>query len=273
MKKILLTLVALVALTGVSVASNKDDMEVAELSTSFSLLESSGTGRAVAMNLYYVGSATEAVVTITSATFLSEAPDGTLDSNFASGGAVDLGAASYDTMGELCDYIDGKADYGCTLVGARRADNTNRLRDQTGSTGTNDLKANQGFDVHFDTGNINGGGDFNSLFDLRVGRQPTAGKRLRLKNCYAHMGGSGDLRVYGKLKIRENNPVSSWTWTDATEVYREALTANIGSTITFHAEGIGGIDFARDAHVVVSAGNGTTLTVSSNYLRCIFEEK
>lgn len=264
-------------------AVSLEDLQAAEANREYVLLKSSGPAVAHAATLWYVGTATEAVVTITSTAIQSFAPAGTGDTSFGTANsAYDLSAAGYDTFGELCDAIDALANYECLAAGAIRSDNTNTLRDQTAASGTNDLKANRGFEVHFDTGPINGGGNGNRLFDLRVGRKPAPGKRLVLRQCtgVADSVNDGDLRVYGKPKWAEVNPnPNNWTWDDTYEVYRDTFTnAAAAKTWTFAPSGIGGISFAKDAHAVVSMGNGTTLQVGTDdsvpsYLECWFEEQ
>ena len=278
MKKLILTLLTGLFLAQPAAAINLEDALIADQEKNYMVLESSGAILSQAILLYYVGTSTEAVVTIASQTITAFAPAGAAnaDSTFVAGAgaSVDLTAAAYDTIGELCDAIDRSANYGCVMLGAKRNDNTNLLRDQTATSGTNDLKGNRGFEVNFDTGNINGGGDFATLHSLRVGRKPASGKRLTLKECEYSCSGGGTLIVYGSQAKNERLPtgITNWTYPDTLEVFRENIVS-VGSTRTFAVNGIGGITFAKDSHAVVSACNLTTVQVHSNYLRCKFEEK
>ena len=156
-----------------------------------------------ALSLYYVGTATESLVYISSTLITAFAPIGTADTGFGTAlGSYDLSAAAYDTFGELCDAIDGLANYGCRLLGAKRDDNTNRLRDQAATSGTNDLKAAGGFDVKFDTAPVAGGGT-PEAFDLRVGVTPESGKRVVMKKCEWNANGANTALIYGRAAVRQ----------------------------------------------------------------------
>ena len=227
--------------------------------------------------LYYVGSATEAVVDIDGDSIESEAPDGTDDSsNFGTSGAYDLSNAAYNTMGELCDAIDALTDYGCRLLGAKRDDSSLLLRNQTSTTGTNDLKAAGGFEVLTDTGATTAAP--NNDYDLRLGFTPAPGKRIILKKCTVNANGATDYRVFGESSEVEDNDRREFVkavYNDEDKVYQETIADDTEESQDFTVAGAGsGWKFAVDAHVVVSAGNSTNLQfVETSFLRCLVEEQ
>ena len=235
-----------------------------------------------ALSLYYVGTATESLVYISSTLITAFAPIGTADTGFGTAlGSYDLSAAAYDTFGELCDAIDGLANYGCRLLGAKRDDNTNRLRDQAATSGTNDLKAAGGFDVKFDTAPVAGGGT-PEAFDLRVGVTPESGKRVVLKKCEWNANGANTALIYGKSSLYEYSlfkpaTFKTATWDDTDEMYREVIADDTAESQDFTSASTAwagdGFEFAQDAHVVVSLGNSTSTQVIGNYLRCLIEER
>lgn len=235
------------------------------------------------VNLYYVGSASQAIVHVDADSIEAEAPFATDDTGFGTSGSYDLTAAAYDTMGELCDAIDLLADYGCELTGAKRDDSSVLLRDRVGLN-TDNLKAAGGFDVNLDTGStIVGVGSWSvNTYDLRLGLAPSdSTKSLVLKECEVNANGATDYRVFGKsarydINSRPNarKPVSI---TDTTEVWREVIADDTAESYDWtpaSAMSAGdGWQFARGAHVVVSAGNSTNVQAPANFLRCLFEER
>ena len=229
------------------------------------------------LRLYYVGTATEAVVTITTTSITAYAPAGTADSsNFG----VSLGSyvftSAYDTLGELCDKIDALPLYGCEMLAARRDDASAILRDQTATSGTNDLKVSipisgvigGGARLRFDTGST---GDINGFFE-RVGITPQPGKRVILKSCTGNGNVIGTFNVSGKLRKYEG--VSDGVTRDDSTLVWSAITADdTDLTIPAVATNSGWLEFAKDAHVVVSVGNGSSLQAAANGVSCLWSER
>ena len=221
-------------------------------------------------DLDYVGTSTESLVTIsaTSATFY--APFGTADTGVGSSGVVNLDLTTYDTMGEFCDYINGLTNYNCALLGCKRDDNPNRLRDQTEVSGTNDLKAAGGFSVLLDTGSTIEA--LTDVYDIRVGITPGSDKRVILKTCTGNANVAGTIRVYGKLRKYEG--VSDGvTRNDTTEVWRAVTADDTDLQIPVDITENGWLEFAKDAHVVISAGNGTGTQAAANFMECQHDER
>ena len=256
---------------------------------------SSSSGDSDLANLYYVGSGTEAVVTITSTTMLFYVPAGTLDTAVGSGGAIDLSATAYDTMGELCTYIDKLTSYGCVLQGAGSSLDPGFMQDQTAATGTNDLKVAGGFSVENDTNPVNGGGNVNVSYRVRLGARPSNPNRhLRLKKCEWNLnaGTSGTtVIVAGKsseytpeAQGANGNRLSEAVRGDGTTVWRDVFTDDTNGSWDFSGGNpLAGWDFADNEHVVVVGGSDiaseSTVGIASasqivgNYLRCLFEER
>lgn len=285
-----LALGAFVAVAFLLVAAPKPAQAVGLLELQVAELDKESLGArvdhnsAVAMRLYYVGSATEAVVTITTTVITAYAPAGTADSsNFGvSAGSYTLFSAAYDSMGELCDVIDALANYECILEGAKRDDNTKRLRDQTAASGTCDLKAAGGCGIKFS--NESDGRANTESYDMRIGINPHIGKRVVLKTCTANISGTDTLKVYGKLAKFEagsdGSPkglagVTAAARDDTTEVHSVATADDTDKTIpaSVPTGGAGWLTFAKDAHVVVSAGNTTNVQTSGNGLECQWDER
>lgn len=225
------------------------------------------------IKLTYVGSSTEAVVTIVSgasASMTFYAPAGTADTDVDTDGTIDLTAAAYDTVGEFCDYIDGLTDYECDRIDGRRGDAVNNFLDQTATSGTNDLKAEGGFSVTNKT-----------AIKLAIGITPASGKRVILKRCMGNINYASDtLRVYGKLRkyegatdgVTRNDDTLVWksgVTTDDTDMYipENSVTAPVREWL----------QFGKDEHVVISNAwstvAGTYEQQSTNNLKCEWMER
>lgn len=262
--------------TGAEAANVEDQVLRQAVGNAYWVYVSSSDSKS--MELWYIGTATESVVTIGSVSLRAFAPAGTLDTAVDTDGVIDLSAADYDTMGELCDYLDGLTNYGCKLLGGKRNDNTNRLRDQTATSGTNDLKARGGFEVRFDTAPINGGGFTDTAFDLRVWATPAGpNKSIVLKFCDVNVNVADNFRVFGK-SIQSSLKDTSQSRTLATEdtstlVFSEVVADDTAETFDFTDRSNGvGWKFAPGTDVVVSGGNGTGIQAGANYVRCLFQE-
>lgn len=223
-------------------------------------------------NLAYVGSSTEAVVTILPQAITAYAPAGTADSsNFGVSLSSYVFTSTYDTMGELCDAIDDLADYKCTLLGCNRADVSARLREQTATSGTNDLKAAGGFDVLLDTGS-NQGNQLTDVYDIAIGINPGSGKRVMIKTLTANINVDGTVLVYGKLKKFEGSD-DGVTRNDTTLVWSAATADDTSLQVPVTLTETGWLEFAKDAHVVVQGGNGTGVQAAANFLEVQWDER
>lgn len=226
------------------------------------------------LNLAYVGTSTQAVVNITATDITAYAPYNVLDTgNFGSAlSNYDLDNASYDTMGELCTAIDALANYKCQLKGCKSDDNSALLRNQTATSGTNELQANGGFDVHVDTGGLAGDSAAGIVYILRVGINPAEGRSVRLKKATTNANVIGTFKVYGKLKKYENAS-DGVTRDDSTLVWNQITADDTDLNTDWTVSGNGGLDFAEGAHVVLSGGNGTGTQVAANYMIVLWEER
>lgn len=220
------------------------------------------------INITYVGSSTEAAIAVNATYLYSYTPIGTLDSNFGTSGTYDLTAAAYNTLGEVCDAIDDLADYTCKLTGGKRDDSSGLLKNITSSAST-DAKASGGYSVLIDTG----GAVATDPYIMRIGITPSSGKRVVLKHCTVQSDGVGTIKVYGKLAKYDGD--SSITRNDTTLVWSEPIADDTAESIP-NSSVIGGdrwLEFGKDEHVVISAGNSSTAQTSTSYLRCAWDEK
>ena len=272
----LLTVAVLSAWPNAAKAESLLDMQIREASK----LQSAERVRhndSNAIRLFYVGSATEAVVTITTAGITSYAPAGTSDGvDFSSSatGTLLFADALYDTVGELCDYIDSRDDYGCERLGAKRSDHPRRLRDQTAASGSQDLKSSTGSYIKFSdeseatTPTLNG-----QVYDIRLGIQPKSGKRVILKTCTINGNVIDTARIYGKLAKYEGiaNPVRD----DSTEVWRVITADDTDLQLPLDISEDGWLEFGKNEHVVVSVGEGeiTGVQAAANFIECLWTER
>lgn len=251
-----------------------------------------------AANLFYVGSATEAVVTITATAMTFYAPANVLDTSVGTAGVITYASTlPSNTMGALCDYLNGIGNsitsYRCKLLDAKRDDAPVILKTQTGTSGTNDLKAAGGFNVPITTNTI-----------ISLGINPAQGKRVVLRHCETNNQDSGNggstgnnLYVYGQKRKHGSgrnlvdmgiacNPAGACqqgasiigaVQDDTDEVFKSSTTQNT----TVHQPPLTGfvdsfMEFAPNAHVVVRAGNlgGTNAAqTQNNWLKCEWWEK
>lgn len=218
MKKILLALVSLFAAYRVS-AESLESLNVKRLNETewVEMVRGSDT---VMMNLYYVGTASEAVVEISGTMIRAFAPAGTADTTFGTtSSSYSFVTTTASTLGALCGVIDKLANYKCQLRAGRFSDLPDRLRNQAATTGINDLKVDGGFDVLADTGGITGtggsAGDYaartNRTEWIRVHHVPLPGQRSVWKKCVTK-GSSAqfnlEFSLYGKPRKFESGYVN-----------------------------------------------------------------
>jgi hypothetical protein len=255
-----------------AMAAEQDSLTVKEMDkTTFVLRTASNDSLAV--KLEYVGSSTEAIVTISSDVMTAYA-GGAVDTSFGSAGSYRIaGDPNYNTIGELCDAIDALDDYKCSLLGMKSDDASNKLRQYNATAATNDLKSAGGFEVKFDTAALNEGDQdlVDTVYDLSLGRTPSAGKRLILQSCEVDVNGSTpDLRVYGKLRVWHG--AAGKLETDLVDL--EQVADDTEQVIDWAIDdSTYGLEFDTDEHVVVRAGNETSTQAAANDLRCWFVEK
>lgn len=236
------------------------------------------------VNLYYVGSGTQAVITVDADSIDAEVPFATADTGFGTSGSYDITAAAYDTLGELCDAIDLLADYGCELTGGKRDDSSLLLRDRAAAAGDN-LKSAGGFDVYSDTGPVVvGAGTPTDTRLLTIGFNPAPDKSVVLKKCEVNGNVIADYRVFGKSALyavnSRANSRKNANITDTTEVWREITADDTAEsydwTTASTVSAADGWHFAKGSHVVVRLGEGaagTSVQAPANFIRCLFEER
>ncbi len=213
------------------------------------------------IKLTYVGSATQAVVGVTATAFTTEAPLGTADLT------IDISAAAYDTIGELCDYLDAQANYTCVLTGGKRDDSSGLLKNVTAAAAT-DAKAAGGYEVLIDTG----GAVATDPYILRLGITPATGKRVVLKYCTGNINVIDRLAVYGKL-AKYDGISDGVTRNDTTLVYSEVTADDTDKTIGNIYDGSGWLEFAKDEHVVISSVDADNTQAAANFIKCAWFEK
>ena len=242
-----------------------------------------------AVNLYYVGTATEAVVTISATAMTFYAPAAVLDTTVGTAGVITYSSTlGSNTMGALCDYLNGLTStvtkYRCKLLDSKRDDVPGvMLRTQTATSGTNDLKAAGGFSVDLTTNTI-----------ISLGINPAKGKRVVLKACQVNGQSAttdNKLYVYGQLRKHGSGKnlidiggaegqtgIVGVAANDTFNVWSSSLTQNTTATVpplTSYTRDW--LEFSKDAHVVVRTGlaDGTSVAAhaASNFIQCYWSEK
>ena len=246
-----------------------------------------------ALNLYYVGTATEAVVTISATAMTFYAPAAVLDTTVGTAGVITYSSTlGENTVGALCDYLNGLTStvtkYRCKLLDSKRDDAPGTvLRTQTATSGTNDLKAAGGFSVDLTTDTV-----------ISLGINPAKGKRVVLRHCQGNneaTGAGGDtsnrLYIYGQLfkhgsgknlidigGAEGQTGIVGVAQNDTTEVYRSSMTQNTTihvPPLTGYVDGL--LEFATNAHVVVRASHlspgSDAAQTANNEVACEWWEK
>lgn len=273
MLSVVLILTALFALAPRSFATVLEDVQLRVLNAvgSAARTNSADSGEGV-MNVTYVGTGSDPVVTISATAMTFYSAFGVLDTTIGTSGVVTFASTpGASTLGGLCDLIEAETYYKCRLTGGKRDDLPILLRDQTAATGIRNLSAPAGANLQFEGASTAGDG---SAYVLRLGFTPAAGKRIVLRKCEAFNAGIGTLKVYGKLRKHEGS-TDGVTRNDSTEVWREPTADATLLTEDWSLSGAlgGGIEFAKDEHVVVSAGNVATIQLAADFLQCITEER
>lgn len=257
MNKILIS-IAMFLIPASGFAANLADLQTKELTKS-AVAEYRDYDDARLLKLVYDGDAVTANVTVSSYSMVINAPAGSAVHT------IDFTLAAYDTLGELCDAVDAFSDVECSLVGGKRDDASILTYD---AITTQSILGPSGYEIAIGTGGIYG--ETGSYIN-RVGITPQDGKRVLLKYCNVQNDGAGTLAVYGKLK-KFDGANDGVTRNDTTLVASMA-TANDTSETNGNIYGGYWMEFAPDAHVVISAGNATTTQSSTSFLECFWDEK
>lgn len=222
------------------------------------------------INVEYVGTIATAVMYVSSGMIDIDVPSGT-----ALVSSISLNAAAYDTLGELVDYLNTKTDIVAKLTGGKRDDLSVLLANEASAWTARDIAAAGGYSVLIGTGAVTPADTAPQM--MRIGITPQSGKRVALKYCESGSDGTDVLNIYGKLRKYEG--VSDGvTRDDTTKVYGAATAADTVET-NGHVYGGYALEFAKDAHVVILAGDadGTGGTAMSSdattRLVCFWDEK
>src|SRR3990167_399022 len=256
-------------------AADLNQLQVSELARAQSSKQVTASASPM-ITLYYVGTATESVVTITTTAITAFAPAGAADTgdfgvNVSS--YIFNSTTSHRTIGGLCDAIDALADYKCVMQGAKRSDDPKFLRDQTATGGSSvtNLKSAGGYTIYAD--HASSGTTSAQTYFLRLGIQPTTSlSRVRMKYCTILSSGTGNISFYGKLKEFEGSD-DGITRNDSTLVYvRNPADSTEVSYPAAYPTGAW-MTFAKGEHVVVSAGElSNSVQGSTNYLDCQYDQ-
>ena len=222
------------------------------------------------MTITYVGTSSQSAIGITAAAITAAAPLGTADTTFGTAGSYDITAAAYNTMGKLCDAINALANYNCVLIGAKRGDLSTLMQLVTASAST-DAAAAGGYTMKWSTGTTTS--TDTDPYIIRQGITPLVGRSVVLKKCIVQNDGVGTLLVYGKLRKYGLAAPDGVSRGDDTLVWSEATANDTALTQTWEGSFGGGLEFEKDAHVVVSIGNVATAQTATSTLECYWDEK
>lgn len=158
--------------------------------------------------------------------------------------SIDVTAAAYDTLGELCDYINSLANWECKILDGLRSDSVNtKLLEET--AGTTVVDGVTYYDLHYDT----------SIFDAQTYRltydehTATSGKT---KPAGSHRVSILEIDYYVNLTTPAADQVQVWECdgTVETQVLSKAGANTTETAITF-ASGEGRIT-ANDGNDLVA---------------------
>jgi len=276
MKRWTVPLAALLGLPSFLIAASLEDLNVAKQDEmDWSIMVKSSDS--LAINLSYVGGSSEAYVTINNEHIRAFAPFNVADTTFGEANSsysfVNAGASASTgtkSVGDMCAVINGLDNYNCSLLGAKYNDSPLYLRNQAAAIDVDNLRADGGFDVKFDTAGTDQG--LSVTFWERLGKTPASGKRIILKECKARIAGGSyvsQISVFGKTREYEGKsaPVRD-TRTLAWGPLDMSSGVFSSSAAIFSVSGIGGLQFAKDVSVVIEgiskgavAGSSTTQTV------------
>ncbi len=318
MKKILLTLALLFGIGKVH-ANQMEDIVQQNLGASHNVnlavatIQSGGvqaSSGTAGLTLWYVGTSTEADVTISQTIVQFFAPFNVPDTAVfpVSASIYDLSVATA-SVGTFCQAVNASTNYRCQLNGLRSDQPGSLLLDVTAKTGIRNMKSAGGFEVGIDTGGVTGTLAAGLLgpttsFMIAIGMTPNdQNHRVVLRKCTANTSDATglNLRVYGQLRqfeglgsgptsppvtmangqvVNSNTPVIAWpgSQTDATPVDIITTTLNTDTSVDYTlSQGTGmGLEFAKGSHVVVQTGpypQGTVANSATNFVKCLWDEK
>lgn len=316
MKK-LIFLAALLLSCGQAMALNPQDASVRD-ETALRMAEVVVGSQTKIINIEYVGSSSEAFVSIDGTNVDFFAPFNVLDTDGVRGngnGRYDLSLSTVDTLGEFCDQVDLLADWKCKLLAGKRDDFANLMRNQDGNNvnvSSENLKGGGGYDISMGTrtqiNTLGTVGVIASVWFQGIGITPQPGRYVRLKSCSWNVNATdpanpfSGLHVYGKLKKHEgksdgrvrDDSTLVWKKTsvdDTTAIeYFDGLPRSFASLVYNNGripspQSDGGLDFAKDAHVVVRNSTGAVIQSGSetivdtntltgvNFVSCVWEER
>jgi hypothetical protein len=220
-------------------------------------------------------SATIALIQASSMTFLvnGAAPAG-LDAIGVSG-VIDTSSSSYDTMGELVDYINGRSAWRAYLVGALRADGTSGLLAKSaasafgdngltffGDTSVNEAAVVPGTEAAYEQVSVAISGEkftTNSIGGHVTDADDGCENMLQYAEVQLTFTGTGTLRIYSGAQGSTETMIYNQTLTSTTE-------QNLGRTGTTQADGLNSIFLkaTRGERLIIRAA---TLTAFSAYTK------
>lgn len=264
------------------------------------------------LDLWYSGPATAAYISINASSMTFYAPYNVVDTSIGTqtsiytAGTFDLAASTMNTLGQLCDAINGASGptigtngsanggppngsaYHCTLTGGIRSDvATNYLPVVTQASGVNNLAAVGGYQIPTSTAAL-----------ISLGIVPASGRHVVLNYCTVESAGTPSAQVYGSLAKNGvaaagldyfGNPTTDATlaWMSAPLVANTATNVPLATPIAvpWLEFGQGGVAFTYknastgnfyNGHVVVRVNNyglGAALQTSVDYVTCSWFEK
>jgi hypothetical protein len=260
--------IALLLMAGNSFAMSLQDLQVKDLDK-IAVSEYNDYNDATLVKLEYTGSEATALVYIGSGTLSMDAPTGT---SLVS--TVSLNAAAYDTLGELCDYLNTVTYVECSLTGGKRDDASVLMYNTAALVGTGSSIAGAGgYEVLLGTGAVVA--DDTSSEMNRIGITPQSGRRVVLKYCNVTNDGTGVLAIYGKLAKYAGS--SDGVTRNDTTLVASMATANDTAEVDGNIYGGNWLEFGKDEHVVIVSGTvlgtGGTAQSSTSSLECYWDEK
>ena len=260
--------IALLLMAGNVFAISLLDLQVRELDK-IAVSEYNDYNDGTLMNVRYTGSEATARLYIGSGTLSIDAPSATILVS-----TINLGAAAYNTMGEVCDYLNTQTGIVCKLTGAKRDDLSVLMWDTAAlETAGSDIAVNGGYSVLIGTGVVNG--DESVAHMNRLGITPQSGRRVVLRYCNVTNDGTGVLAIYGKLAKYDG--VSDGVTRNDTTLAASMATADDTAEVDGNIYGGNWLEFGKNEHVVVISGTvlgtGGTAQTATSSLECYWDEK
>lgn len=211
----------------------------------------------VALRISHPG--TEAVTSVTvntAASIVLIDADGTT--------TIDITAAAYNTVGEVCDYINSLDNWSCKVLDALRADAVNGSQLADGAITATVVNGETVWDAKVDT-SVALAMTYRCTYDRNVAlNRPKGAHRVKLAaidyNCNINAASANGVRVY------------EWDATNKTETQVWQATS-VDATDTSHtfASGQGKITAGVGNDLIVRVIDGTSLTdATANFLQCVY---